>query len=71
MFFTENSAVKTPHTHFMRGTPLRITLRSGERLYDHYEDHGSGYMTLRKHGKLHLKVVKAVTIWKGGVKAVS
>jgi len=59
--------MRTPHTHFKRGTPLRIILRSGQHLYDHYEDHGSGYMTLRKHGKLYLRSVKAVTIWKGRV----
>ena len=58
--------MRTPHTHFKRGTPLHIILRSGDRLYDHYEDHGSGYMALRKYGKLYLRSVKAVTIWKGG-----
>ncbi len=64
------SGMRTPHTHFKRGTPLRVILRSGQHVYDHYEDHGSGYMILRKHGKLQLRFVKAVTIWKRGVTEV-
>ncbi len=58
--------MRTPHTHFRRATPLRIILRDGQRIYDRYGDHGSGYMVLREYGRLELKVVKAVTIWKGG-----
>lgn len=59
--------LRTPHTHFERGTPLRIILRDGRTLYDHYEDHGSGHMRLRKAGKLQLRLVKSVTVWKGKV----
>ncbi len=59
--------MKTPHTHFERGTQLRVILRNGEYLYGRYEDHGSGHMILRRHGKLHLKFVKSVTIWKGRI----
>jgi hypothetical protein len=59
--------MKTPHTHFKRGTPLRVILRGGQHVYDQYEDHGSGYMILRKRGRLQLRSVKSVTIWKGGV----
>jgi len=59
--------LKTPHTHFKRGTPLRIILRNGQHVYDQYEDHGSGMIVLRKHGKIQLKMVKAITIWKRGV----
>jgi hypothetical protein len=47
--------VRTPHTHFKRGTPLRIILRDGGCIYDRYEDHGSGHILLRKSGKLELK----------------
>ena len=57
--------LRTPHTHFDRGTPLRVILRDGRILYDHYEDHGSGHIKLRKSGKLQLRLVKSVTIWKG------
>jgi len=63
--------VKTPHTHFERGTQLRVILRKGEWLYDRYEDHGSGYMILRKYGKLHLRFVRAVTIWKGHITEIA
>jgi hypothetical protein len=58
--------LKTPHTHFKRGTPLRIILRDGQQIYDRYDEHGSGHIILREYGKLHLRLVKAVTIWKGG-----
>jgi hypothetical protein len=58
--------LRTPHTHFKQGTPLRLILRDGRRLYDRYEGHGSGHIVLREHGKLPLNLVKAVTIWKGG-----
>ncbi len=58
--------MKTPHTHFKRGTPLRIILRDGTHIYDRYEDHGSGHILLREYGKLQLRLVQAVTIWKGG-----
>ncbi|MGB8477761.1 MAG: hypothetical protein WCE63_02835 [Acidobacteriaceae bacterium] len=58
--------MRTPHTHFKRGTPLRIILRDGQQIYDRYEGHGSGHIILREHGKLQLGLVKAVTIWKGG-----
>lgn len=61
--------MKTPHTHYKRGTPVRIILRDGQHIYDHYEDHGSGLIVLRNHGKLQLKSVKAITIWKRGVNA--
>jgi hypothetical protein len=63
----ETGIVRTPHTHFKRGTPLRIILRDGRRIYDHYADHGSGHIVLREYGKLQLKWVQAVTIWKGGI----
>ena len=63
--------MKTPHTHFERGTRLRVILRNGEYLYDWYEDHGSGYMILRKYGKLQLKIVRAVTIWKGRIAEIA
>ena len=59
--------MKTPHTHYKRGTPLRVILRCGKHLYDHFEEHGSDHITLRRHGRLELKIVKAVTIWKGGI----
>jgi hypothetical protein len=42
-------------------------LRNGQHIYDQYEDHGSGLIVLRKYGKLQLKTVKAITIWKQGV----
>jgi len=59
--------MRTPHTHFKQGTPLRIILRDGQRIYDRYEEHGSGCIVLREYGKLQLRLVKAVTIWKGRV----
>lgn len=59
--------LKTPHTHFRRGTPLRIILRDGKHIYDRYEDHGSGHILLRDYGKLQLRFVQAITIWKGGL----
>jgi len=57
--------LRTPHTHYKRGTPLRIILRDGQHIYDQYESHGSGHIVLRERGKIQLKSVKAVTIWKG------
>jgi hypothetical protein len=57
--------LRTPHTHYKRGTPLRIILRDGQHIYDQYESHGSGHIILRERGKIQLKSVKAVTIWKG------
>ena len=61
------TTLKTPHIHFKRGTPLRIILRDGQHIYDQYEDHGSGLIILRNRGKLLLKSVKAITIWKRGL----
>jgi hypothetical protein len=58
-------SLRTPHTHFKRGTPLRIILRDGRKIYDQFEGHGSGHIVLREYGKLQLRSVKAVTIWKG------
>ncbi len=60
-----DASLKTPHTHFKRGTSLRIIFRDGRKICDEYEDRGSGLIVLRSHGKLQLKSVKAVTIWKG------
>ncbi len=60
-------ALRTPHTHFKRGTPLRIILRDGRHIYDQFEDHGSGLIVLRNYGKIQLKLVKAITIWKRGI----
>lgn len=62
-----SALLRTPHTHFERGTPLRIILRDGQILYDRFEDHGSGHMRLRESGKLQLNRIKSVTVWKGKV----
>lgn len=50
------------HTHYKRGTPLYIIMKSGETIEGKFFDHGSGNITLADGKKIDLGDVRSVSI---------
>lgn len=56
--------MKTPHTHYPKGSHVHVTLRDGSKIDDIFEDHLSGVIVLRKYGRVRLRNVRAMSFRK-------
>lgn len=56
--------MRTPHTHYPKGTRIRVVLRNGTEIVDKFEDAKSGVMILRAHGRIPKKDIRSTGIYK-------
>jgi hypothetical protein len=51
---------RTPHTHYRKGAHVFVILRDGTRYEDVFEDHKSGCVILRTHGRVALHTISSI-----------
>lgn len=53
-----------PHTAFKKNTKVFIKMMSGETFTDHFIDKKSGVVIFRERGRIDIKDVQAISIFK-------
>ena len=54
-----------PHTSFRKGKRVIVTLSDGNKIIDKYVESKSGVVILERTGRLSLKKVRVITIFRG------
>ena len=57
--------MRTPHTTFTKNLKLIVIMRDGQRFIDRYVGKKSGVVLLKKLGRVSLKLIRVIGIYKG------
>lgn len=52
------------HTHFKSGQRVRVKLRNGDVLDDHFFERHSRYVVLKRYGRIRTSELQSMTIWR-------
>lgn len=53
--------MKTPHSHYRKGTHVFVITKSGESFEDIFEDHKGKFIRLLKFGNILMRNVRAMS----------
>lgn len=57
--------MRTPHTACRKGKKVKIILRDGAQIIDHFEERTDRWVVLRKEGRIMKADIRAFMIFKG------
>lgn len=60
-----NDDIMTAHTEFRKGVSVFVHMKDGKKFYDRYEEKKSSYVFLKDAGKVKIKDVRAISVFRG------